>query len=181
VTVASQTVAYGAANNANVDAIASGARYAFAPPTPPAPTGLAFQQVSAVAMGLSWTDNASNEVGYAIYRSLDGVTYTFAGQVPANTTSSTQTGLAPSTTYFWRVHAVTEGALSTALAGSQATAATGLITTAGSGNWSSTVPGAPWPGGVLPNTSDDVLIADGHTVVVDADAVCYGLSVGGGA
>ena len=40
------------------------------------------------------------------------------------------------------------------------------ITTTGSGNWNSTVPNAPWPGGIVPAISDDVVIASGHTVTI---------------
>ncbi|MDP2871796.1 MAG: hypothetical protein Q8P31_04585, partial [Bacillota bacterium] len=43
----------------------------------------------------------------------------------------------------------------------------GTVTTTGSGNWNSTTPDAPWPGGNLPTSSDDVIIADGHTVSLD--------------
>jgi hypothetical protein len=55
------------------------------------------------------------------------------------------------------------------------------ITTGGSGNWSSTAPNAPWPGGVLPTAADDVTIANGHTVTVDVTtAVANSVTVAGG-
>ena len=72
-------------------------------------------------MTLNWTDIATNEFGYTIYRSLDGVSYEFVTQTAANATSSVQGALASNTTYFWRVVAVSEGGQSSALAGSQAT------------------------------------------------------------
>ena len=84
VTLADASVAYGAANNANVAPIASGTRHAFTPLLPAAPTALAFSQVSALGMTLSWTDHATNEVGYGIWRSTDGVAYDFV----ASTASS---------------------------------------------------------------------------------------------
>jgi hypothetical protein len=47
------------------------------------------------------------------------------------------------------------------------------IKAAGSGNWSSTVPNAPWPGGILPTTNDDVDVVSGITITVDTtNAVC---------
>lgn len=42
------------------------------------------------------------------------------------------------------------------------------ITTAGSGNWNSTTPNAPWPGGTIPAATDEVIIANGHTLTVPA-------------
>ena len=180
ITVTGPTVAYGVSNNTNVAAITAGTRYAFAAPTPAAPTSLSFSGVTATAMTLGWTDNAANEIGYAIYRSTDGVSYSFVTQLAANSTSFTQTGLSPTTTYYWLVHSATEGALSGALSGSQATPAPGTVATTGSGSWSSTVPDAPWPGGVVPTASDNVVIADGHTVTIDTGASCFGLTVGQG-
>jgi hypothetical protein len=44
------------------------------------------------------------------------------------------------------------------------------ITTLGSGNWSSTTVGLPWPGGTLPTNADDVVIANTHTVTLETTA-----------
>ncbi|HEX9615078.1 MAG TPA: hypothetical protein VGA55_06210, partial [Bacteroidota bacterium] len=52
------------------------------------------------------------------------------------------------------------------------------ITSTGSGNWSSTTPDAPWPGGVVPGAADTVIVADGHTITVDGAAQCAMLTIG---
>ena len=73
-------------------------------------------------MTLNWTDNSGAvEDGFVIYRSTDNITYNYVSQTAANATSSAQAGLSSSTTYFWKVYAVSEGGMSTALSGSQAT------------------------------------------------------------
>src|SRR5882672_8386331 len=54
------------------------------------------------------------------------------------------------------------------------------ITTTGSGNWSSTVPNAPWPGGTIPAVGDNVIIGDGFTLTVDGNRTCNALTVGNG-
>ncbi len=104
---------------------ATGRTYSFTPPVPAAPTGLSFTNVSGSTMTLNWSDNSNNETGFAIYRSTDGVNYTFVSQTAANTTSSPQTDLTQNITYYWRVFAVSEGALSAALAGSRVTLCSG--------------------------------------------------------
>src|SRR5712691_10795945 len=44
------------------------------------------------------------------------------------------------------------------------------IVAAGSGNWSSTVPNAPWPGGIVPGINDDVEVDTPLNVTVDSIA-----------
>ena len=44
------------------------------------------------------------------------------------------------------------------------------ITSAGDGNWNSTTPNAPWPGGTVPSPTDDVFIRPGDDISVTADA-----------
>ena len=44
------------------------------------------------------------------------------------------------------------------------------ITATGSGNWSSTVPDAPWPGGIVPGTNDDVDVEAPFNITVDSTA-----------
>jgi hypothetical protein len=50
----------------------------------------------------------------------------------------------------------------------------GLITTGGSGNWSSTTNNAPWPGGTKPASGDWIEIAAGHTVTLDESTPTLG-------
>ena len=50
----------------------------------------------------------------------------------------------------------------------------GLITASGSGNWSSTTPDAPWPGGTKPATGDWVEIPAGVTVTLDENTPTLG-------
>ena len=102
----------------------SGRKYAFTPAVPTTPGSFTFSGVGTTSMTLNWTDLSSNETGFVVYKSTDGgTTYNFVSQTAAGATSSAQSGLTASTTYFWKVYAVSEGGLSTALSGSQATTA----------------------------------------------------------
>jgi beta-galactosidase len=74
--------------------------------TPPAtPTGLTATPVSSTQINLAWTDNATNELGYKIEHSTDGVNFTQVANPPLNTTHYSDTGLTPLTTYYYRVFA----------------------------------------------------------------------------
>jgi hypothetical protein len=70
---------------------------------PNAPSNLTATPVSPVQINLSWTDNSSDEDGFQIERSLTGVVWTPLTSVAANTTSYSNTGLTPLTTYYYRV------------------------------------------------------------------------------
>ncbi len=76
-------------------------------PTPPnAPTMQSFSGVTDTTMTLNWTDNASNEDGYRIYKSTSN---TKPGSpittLSANAETYSATGLDCNTTYYWWVEA----------------------------------------------------------------------------
>jgi hypothetical protein len=75
-----------------------------------APTSLRVEAVSAGQIDLEWMDNADNETGFRIERSLDGSTGWKLIAVPgANSSSHQDTDLSPSTLYYYRVHAFNAG------------------------------------------------------------------------
>lgn len=105
----------------------TGRTYTFTPPVPSAPGSLSFSAVGDLNMTLNWTDLSTNERGFVIYRSVDGINYSFVTQLATGATNSLQSGLTTGTTYYWRVYALTEGGLSTALSGTQATGCSGPV------------------------------------------------------
>ena len=73
---------------------------------PLAPSSLAASAVSSSQIDLSWVDNASDETNFEVERSLDGVNFALVPPpLDANTTSYSDSGLAASTTYSYRVRA----------------------------------------------------------------------------
>lgn len=146
VTTSSQTVNYSSfslnsytlsAPIADLTSASEGSRrvYRFTPPVATAPGALSFTGVTFNSMTLNWTDNSADELGFAIYRSLDGVNYSYLTTTAANATSYVA-AVTSSTMYYWRVYALTEGALSTPpLSGSQSSLAGSIsgIKTVGTG------------------------------------------------
>ena len=80
---------------------------------PADPTGLSADVAGPDSISLSWTDNATNETGYRIERSLtSGTGFTEIATVGANVSSYTDTGLTTGTTYYYRVQAYNAGGTS---------------------------------------------------------------------
>jgi len=77
---------------------------------PADPSGLSAEVVGADSVALSWTDNANNETGYRVERSLSsGSGFGEIANIGANTTSYTDAGLTTGTTYYYRVAAYNAG------------------------------------------------------------------------
>jgi PKD repeat protein len=82
--------------------------------TPPAaPTALSAVAVSSSQINLTWADNSSNESGFRVERSTDGINFTEIATVGVGVTSFSNTGLASSTAYSYRVRAYNESGNST--------------------------------------------------------------------
>jgi chitinase len=74
--------------------------------TPAAPSNLSASAASTSQINLTWTDNASNETTFRIERSPNGSSnWESIATVNANITAYSNTGLAASTTYHYRVRA----------------------------------------------------------------------------
>ncbi|HEX8517709.1 MAG TPA: PKD domain-containing protein [Bacteroidia bacterium] len=159
---------------------ASNSSIRFTPPlTTPVPAGtISFTGITQTGMTVNWPNWCTNETGYVLYNSTDNVNFTFVGQSAVNATSFNSTGLLPGTLYYWRVYAVTEGALSPFITGSQSTLAAGTVISVATGNWNNP---ATWNCGCIPSASDNVTIANTHTVTVNVNAACNNLNIGQGA
>jgi hypothetical protein len=79
---------------------------------PAAPTGLTATAVATNQIELAWTDNATNETGYVVNRSLDSTNWTFVTLTAVNATNYSNTGLATNTLYYYRVAASNAGGIS---------------------------------------------------------------------
>lgn len=72
---------------------------------PADPSGLTATAVACDQIDLSWTDNSANETSFKIERSDDGVIFAQIDTVAANVTSYSDTTVAESTAYWYRVRA----------------------------------------------------------------------------
>jgi hypothetical protein len=100
--------AFNAQGNSNYSNIASATTFSDIP-VPGAPTFLAADAESSSQITISWTDNSNNEEGFLIERSPDGLNWAEIGNVGTNIYNYQNTGLSPSTTYYYRVRAYNAG------------------------------------------------------------------------
>lgn len=72
---------------------------------PAAPGGLQAAAASKTQFNLTWADNSSNETGFRVERSTDGVNFAQVGTAGTGVKSYASTGLLAGKKYFFRVHA----------------------------------------------------------------------------
>ncbi len=97
---------------------------------PSVPSSLMATVLSSSAVSLAWSPSTDNvaTTGYIVYRSLDGATY--SAVATTSTPSYSDTGLAPATTYRYRVTAV-DAANNESAASAVVSATTGVPSTPG--------------------------------------------------
>ena len=72
-----------------------------------APSNLTATAGNASTINLSWTDNAANETNFVLQRSLTSDNgFSTIATLPENTTAYSNSGLKPSTTYYYRIQAL---------------------------------------------------------------------------
>ena len=137
------------AGNAWIDALQLVKTGSPAQTIPAAPTAFTAVAASGSTVSLAWNDASTNETGFKIERSPDGVAaWTRVAIAPAESTSFTDASLAAGTTYFYRIFSYNSAGNSTLSSVAQATttgtvpaAATSLaaVPTPGSGSTSVTL------------------------------------------
>jgi hypothetical protein len=176
ITASSNSVSYVAANNAQATAITAGTSFLLSPNIPAAPINGSAAPVTQTSATVNWTDVASDETGYLVRRTTDNFNFFFVGYLGSNANTFTDTGLTPSTQYFYYVNALSPGAFSGDLVIPATTNASLVISsTAAGGPWSAP---STWVGGVIPGTSDNVTIVSGATVSIDTSAVAGNVTIG---
>src|SRR5438552_6852928 len=84
------------------------------PPIPTAPSGLTATATSSSTIDLGWVDNATNEIGQRIERSVgSNANYVYLTNVGVGITAFTDSQLVDGTKYYYRVRAFNTGGFST--------------------------------------------------------------------
>ena len=96
-------------NTGGTSAYTSNANATTLPLPPAAPSGLTATAANSSTINLSWTDNSNNETGFKVERSPDNSTWSLITTAGANVTSYSNTGLAATTKYYYRVRATNTG------------------------------------------------------------------------
>ena len=143
--------------------------YDFTPPAAPvAPTwkSTPLTLISQTGLTLNWNDLSSNELGFNIYHLNEGtMTYSIIATTPPNTTSYSVTGIAPGSSWNWKVAAYNEGNSSFTPAIIQPL------------DWNTA---STWTNSIIPTIADDVIIPWGKIITINtANANCKSLTLGG--
>jgi hypothetical protein len=85
---------------------------AVVPNAPDAPSALSASAISSTRIDLTWSDNSVNEDGFTIERSTDGASFDEIVTLNANVTAYSDIGLAPATTYYYRIQSYNTGGTS---------------------------------------------------------------------
>jgi hypothetical protein len=109
--------------------------------TPMAPTGLTATANGTAEVDLAWTNAAASATGVSVQRSTDGVNYTTLMNLSATAASYADTGLAPLTTYYYRVVATNVAGASPASNVTSATTAPAAVTNLTALAWTSATAG----------------------------------------
>jgi len=72
---------------------------------PAAPSNLQSSNITETSVNLTWTDNANNEDGFIVLQSTDNNTFDQVATTGANSSGKVISGLAPGTTFFFKVYA----------------------------------------------------------------------------
>ena len=154
----------GTINNLNGATAGSQRSYMWTPNPPDDPGVVTTSNITTSSMTVSWV-NATNEIGYAVYRSTDGgVTYSWVTNIPQNVTTYNATGLLANTQYNWRIYSYRES-ISAPVDGSGTTLPSGKFFTIANGNWSNP---AIWNTNSVPGSQDSAEVSVGNNVVLDA-------------
>lgn len=93
---------------------------------PTAPSALVATVVDDTSIDLDWTDNADDETGFKVSKSLDNLTYVPVITTAADAVTYSVTGLSPSTLYYFKIRATNDdgdSALTTAASATTPSAA----------------------------------------------------------
>lgn len=151
------------ANNAqsmtNTKAIVAAFRATVSITLPASPSNLTATALSATEISLAWSDNSSDETGFRLERSADGINWTEFAVTAGNIASYIDTGLAASTNYQYRARSYNSaGNSSYSNIGTATTGAVVIDTTAPTVNILKPIEGAKVSGTVAisVNASDNV-------------------------
>lgn len=147
------------------------------PPPPPvapaAPSGLQATAVSSSTVSLSWFDNSDNETGFELQRSTDNATFTTVLNLGAHVTSASVSGLAASTTHYFRLRATQGGTVSEFSPVASATT-TAAEAPPPSGSWLSADVGAVSAAGASSGSGDGAVVSGSGADIWDgADEFHY--------